>query len=190
MKKAVAVASVFMVILVLRSNLSNADDGNPNGFYAGVDLGLDVYEDDGDTELEEGLLLGANLGYRWNNGIRTEVELSGSKADADDGDELSEIWYLRSTLGIYYDILPTGRFIVPYAGAGIGYAAIFVDDEDGDQDDGQSLSLHGEGGFAININNHLALVPAYRLTWIEDNSVSLDDDLLIHAFKIGARLSF
>lgn len=191
MRNLITAIGLIAASLAMQPFLAEAGDSNPSGVYFGADVGLDVYNDDPEAEFDPGVLLGFKLGYRWSEHFRTEVELGGSVADADDGDELTELGYVRFTGGVYYDFLRTSQTFVPYAGGGVGLAAIFVDDEDGFQDDGEALlTLHGEVGLAININEHLALTPSYRLTWIEDDSVSLDENLTTHAFKVGARLSF
>lgn len=182
-----------LIASLLSVQIASAEerDSNPTGLYLGANLGYDHYNDDDFNDFEDAGSIGLQLGYRWNEHFRTEIELSGSGAELDNSDDI--LGYGRLTLGAYYDFLPTNQAFVPYVGGGVGTATVFLDSDggdDGDEDDGGLWSVHGEAGLALNVNEHFAIVPSYRYTWVEDDTNLLEDDLTSHSFRVGARLSF
>ncbi len=165
-------------------------DNNPTGIYLGANIGAAFFENDGINKFDDaGLSLGAQIGYRWNDHFRTELEIGGAASGVENSDDV--IAYGSYNLNGFYDFLPPSEAFVPYVGAGIGYAAVALDSDNGDQDDSGLLSLHGEVGLAMNVNEHFAIVPSYRYTVIEeDDEGILDDDLASHAVRVGLRVSF
>jgi len=186
-----AVFATSLIASVLSVQLANAEerDSNPTGIYLGANIGYDRYDDDNLNEFGDAGSIGFQLGYRWNDHLRTELELSGSVAELDNTSD-DELGYTRLTLGAYYDFLPTSEPFVPYIGGGIGTATVFLDSDNGDDDDDGLWSLHGEAGLTLNVNEHFAIVPSYRYTLVENDTNLLDDDLTSHSFRVGARLSF
>lgn len=179
-----------LIASLLSVQMASAEerDSNPTGLYLGANLGYDRYDDDDLNDFEDAGSVGLQLGYRWNDHIRTEFEFSGSGSELDNSSD--NLGFVRLTLGAYYDFLPTNHAFVPYVGGGVGTATVLLDSDDGDDEDGGLWSLHGEAGLALNVNEHFAIVPSYRYTWVEDDTNLLEDDLTSHSFRVGARLSF
>ncbi len=188
MKQSMIVAGLVASLVSVQAANADEKHDNPEGLYLGANIGAAFFNDDDINDFEDGGTLGVQLGYRWSDHFRTELELSGAAAEIDNSDEV--VGYGRATLGAYYDLQPTSHFIVPYFGGGIGTTSVFLESDDGDDDDNGLLSLHGEAGLTLNINEHFALVPSYRYTWVEDDTDILEDDLTSHAVRIGARISF
>ncbi len=188
MNKPLFAASLIAGFMSAQLAAAEERDSNPAGVYLGANIGYDKYGNDDVNDFGDGGSIGFQLGYRWNEHFRTELELSGSAAELDDSDDT--FGYGRLTLGAYYDFLPTSQPFVPYLGAGIGTSTVYLESDSGDEDTNDLLSLHGEAGLTLNVNEHFAIVPSYRYTWVEDETLLLDDDLTSHSFRVGARLSF
>ncbi len=189
-KSILAISLVTTSFMSIQLAAAEERDNNPTGIYLGANIGAAFFDNDDVNKFDDGgVTLGAQLGYRWNDHIRTELELSGSAAGIDNSDDV--LAFGGYNLNGFYDFLPPSEAFVPYIGAGIGYAAIELDSDNGDQDDAGLLSLHGEVGLTMNVNEHFAIVPSYRYTVIEeDDEGILDDDLTSHAVRVGLRVSF
>ena len=189
MNRSVLALSLIAGLVSVQTASADEIHGNPTGVYLGANIGYDNYRDDDINDFGDGGSIGFQLGYRWNEHVRTELELSGSGAELGNGTD-DVLGYGRLTLGAYYDFVPTSQTFVPYVGGGIGTATVFLDSDDGDQDDDGLFSWHGEAGLTMNLNKHFALVPSYRYTWVENDTSLLEDDLTSHSFRLGARVSF
>ncbi len=171
---------------------AHADDvhSNPNGLYLGANIGAAFLDDDNFNEFEDGGTAGLQLGYRWSDHFRTEIELSGAAAELENSINDDVVGYGALIFGVYYDLQPTHHFLVPYVGGGIGTTTVVLESDNGDEEESGLLSLHGEAGLTLNLNEHFAIVPSYRYTWVEDDTAILEDNLTSHAVRVGARISF
>jgi opacity protein-like surface antigen len=192
MNKVIISLAAIGAALSFPPHAATARDSNPTGLYLGANLGVDFYNDASVDELEdEGGSIGFQLGYRWSERFRTELELSGSATEIEDSADSDDVvGFGRLTLGVYYDFLPTSQALVPYVGGGIGVAGVVVEIDEEEEDEDGFLSVHGEAGLTLNITEHFALIPSYRYTWVEDDTELLDDDLTSHSVRVGARVSF
>jgi opacity protein-like surface antigen len=165
---------------------------NPTGPYIGAALGLEYYGDDDVAELDPGGSLSLQLGYRFSDNWRAELEggVTGIGVEGSDDDVLA---IARGTISAYYDFLSSDNLLVPYVGAGVGIAGVgfdFDDVDDDDEDFESELTWHAEAGLSLNVSPHFAIVPAYRYTWTDNSEDVTEDSLRGHAFRLGARVSF
>jgi len=171
---------------------SNAIGSNPTGPYLGAAVGLDYYNDNDAFEFDDGGTLALQLGYRFSDNWRAELEGGATIVDIDGAND-DVLGIGRLTLGLYYDFQSNDHLLVPYAGGGIGIAGVVVDLEgvdDDDEDVETEFTWHAEAGLSVNFNHHFALVPAYRYTWIDDSDNVTADNLEGHSFRLAARISF
>ncbi len=172
--------------LALASAAAYAEDdaGNHSGVYVGIAFGetLDVVDDGLNDDLE--LIdqsISLQIGYRFNNVLRTDLELEAvNQGFGTEG---------RLTANAYFDFAGPGAFASPYAGGGVGAAT----DGIGDSTNDAELTFHAELGAAFNINSRLALIPAYRFTYIDnddDDNFFEEDNDDFHVIKLGLRASF
>lgn len=178
-------SAVFSVSLVAAGPL--AAQGVPGGLYVGVVGGVQLFSDneDGDVDIDfdTGYVVGGLLGYRFGD-FRTEAELNYQETEAND---FVDVEILRYTAGLYYDIAAFPLPITPYIGGGLGLASI---DSDGGGNDETNFTWHGEVGGSLYLGDQLAIVPAYRYEWIDNDGLVSDDPVTSHAFRLGLRLSF
>lgn len=192
-----------------------------DGFYVGVGAGLNMTRD-ADTSFSGGALDGTSTdmdfnrgfagtlsgGYKFSNGLRTELELGlrNNAVDNFGGDASGRVRSLSLMGNVLYDI-NTGTAFTPYLGAGLGYArvkasgingagaiaAVNVDDSD------SKFAYQGIVGVAYNFNPNLALTLDYRYmgTGSPDFAVSpaatatsADSEYRNHTLMAGLRVSF
>lgn len=190
----IAIASgLALGLIAVQPALAQSTGSNPNGLYFGGAAGLDYYDNDDNFDFDGGASLALQLGYRFSDNWRAQVEANLTGVNLDGGDDDDVLGILRGTASLYYDFLSSDNLLVPYAGAGLGIAGVIVDLEDVDDDDEDfeaEFTWHAEAGLSINFNEHFALVPAYRYTWIDDSENVTADNLEGHSFRLGARISF
>jgi len=165
---------------------------NPRGPYIGATIGAEFFRDDDAFEFGDGASLGAQLGYRFSDHWRVELEGGVSAAEIEPfNDDLLGI--ARGTFGLYYDFQSSDHIIVPYIGGGIGIAGVVIDQDavDDDEEDFENeLTWHAEAGLSLNLNPFVAIVPSYRYTWIDNSNGITDDNITSHAARLGIRISF
>jgi opacity protein-like surface antigen len=184
------------------------------GMYVSGTAGLLILQDQdfsgfgvsGTGEFHPGYSLNGALGYRFGNGLRIEGELgygragvhrltgNGVRANFSDVD----VNLYSATLNAFYDF-ETGTNFRPYLGAGVG--AVHTRQSSGTasvpgvgtfnvgKDDSTDLTVLGEAGVNMVINQSWDLVPSYRFQWV-DSSVNGSDDSFAHIVRIGLRYSF
>lgn len=165
---------------------------NPTGPYIGASLGYDYFDDDDDFEFDGGGTLGLQLGYRFSDNWRAELEGSATGAEIEDTND-DILGVARGTFSLYYDFQSSDHLLVPYVGGGLGIAGVVVDLEavDDDEEDLESeFTWHAEAGLSVNVTPNFAIVPAYRYTWTDNSHDVTADNLQSHSFKVGARISF
>lgn len=188
MKNYVAIG---LALAVAHAQPLSAQDGGDysTGPYLGLALSADFYDDDDDIDFDVGGSLGLQAGYRMNEHLRTEFELSASGAEIDDSDD--NLFVGRATVSVYYDIQSRKNLFAPYVGAGLGIAGVNISDDDDDDDDlDGEFTWHGEAGVSLNFNTYFAIVPSYRYTWVDDSSGVTEESLTSHSAQVGLRVSF
>jgi len=76
--------------------------------------------------------------------------------------------------------------IDPYAGAGVGAAYKELDTNFGGDDDETDIQAHGEVGVSFDLTPNIAVVPHYRLVWLDG---VVDDEQFLHLVRLGVRVS-
>lgn len=163
--------------------LAGEGESNPTGPYLGLTVAaIDVFYDQDNIDFEPAAIagiLGLQAGYRLNENVRAELELSRQV----NGSNVNNTDVFRLTLNGYYDFRETDKTLVPYIGGGLGVAQV----EQGKLDE---FTWHAELGTTININSTFAIVPSYRYVGVEPANGFTDDVLTIHSFRLGGRVSF
>lgn len=164
---------------------------NPAGPYIGAALGAQFVEDDDAFDYDDGGSIDVQLGYRANDNLRFELEAGALGADIENSFDDDTLVIGRATVGIYYDFQNSDNLVVPYIGAGIGVAGVAIDEDDVDDEDLESeFTWHADAGIALNFNPHIALVPSYRYTWVDNSADVTESSVNSHAVRVGLRLSF
>ena len=199
----------FTAIALSGASAFAQDAGSPSNFYVGFFGGAtyfneqEIEEGGAEAEIEydfPGYVFGGQLGYALGTNIRLEGEVAYGQSEGEVtlevlGIELADANYdlslLTATGAIYFDLWPLGA-IVPYVGAGIGYA--YVENEVNDIEDTQhAFTAFGEGGIPMPITPDLALVPAIRFSWVrteEDADEVFADNLFGTQARLGVRYQF
>jgi opacity protein-like surface antigen len=165
---------------------------NPTGPYIGAALGFEYYDDDDAADLDPGGSVSLQLGYRFTDNVRAELEGSVAGVGVNDSDD-DILAIARGTIGLYYDFQSSDHFLVPYIGGGLGIAGVGFDfdaNEEDDDDFESEFTWHAEAGLSLNVTPHFAVVPAYRYTWTDNSNDVTADSLEGHAFRLGGRISF
>ncbi len=190
----IAIASgLALGLIAVQPALAQSTGSNPSGPYFGGAVSFDYYQDDGDFDFDKGGSLALQLGYRFTDNWRTELEVRGGGVEIDGDDDDDILGIVNGTVSLYYDFLSSDNLLVPYAGAGLGIANVIVDLDNVDDDEEEfepEFTWHAEAGLSVNFNEHFAIVPAYRYTWIDNSQNVTADNLESHSFRIGARISF
>ena len=182
-----------LAVVTLQPAIAQSAGSNSTGLYLGAAAGIHFYDDDDVADFDEGGSLGVQLGYRFNDNIRAELEgeLTGADVEGGGGDFLV---LGRWTAGLYYDLQSSDSGFVPYFGGGVGVATGEIDDSDedgeGNLDFDDELTWHAEAGVSLNLNPHVAIVPSYRYTWTDNDEGATEDPITSHAVRVGMRVSF
>ena len=141
-----------------------------SNFYLRGDLGWSWLEtqNNNDSVFE----LGAGLGYRFNDHLRTDARFDYAGVGNDHHD-------FGSVLGnVYFDIT-TQSIFTPYVGAGIGYG---WSDDHGDNESGVTYALMA--GVEVNITDNVSADIGYRFRQIIDSETYANEAL------VGLRYGF
>lgn len=98
-----------------------------NNFYVGGSFGVNIQQDNdleaggasANVDFDNGYALGLFAGYRYNNGLRPEIEISYLNNDGNVGDATVDMQNISFMNNLYYDI-DLGSDFTPYVGAGFG----------------------------------------------------------------------
>ena len=165
-----------------------------------------------DTTFNKGTIWGLSGGYRLDNGVRLEGELSWRDADVDnhklDGatlDGSKGAVKARSFMAnVLYDFNRDGK-VQPYIGVGLGYANIDYDRFGVDavpdvlNDDDGVFAIQGIAGLSIGLSERFDIFGEYRYFKANDPSVTTSEasgavktDISYQPqdFVLGLRLSF
>jgi len=164
-----------------------------DGTVSGVSLTLDY---------EKGLFISGALGYRAQENVRLEAEVSYAKLGLESVSgngvavDLSGDWDLVSfTASGFFDI-NTNTSVTPYIGGGAGLIywdrGVVTASLNGTSvtiagDDGTEVTAFAEAGVSIALDSKFELVPSYRFQWADTGSSGIDDDT-IHIFKVGLQV--
>lgn len=138
------------------------------GFYLGARGGVDL-------DFNRGFALGAQAGYRWDNGFRIEEAFSYIQRNSRSStapDDIRTTWMTNA----YYDF-NTGTPWTPYLGTGIGYAhtnAFFANGFTNGEGGFSSWAIQGIAGLGYQINPHFGIDVQYRLLELSGRGTSSD----------------
>lgn len=159
----------------------------PGNLYVSVLGGVQLFSDNKngnvDIEFDTGFVVGGLVGIRF-AGLRAEAELDYQETEAND---VVDVEIFRYTAGLYYDIPVLPLPITPYVGGGLGLASIEASNGGNDE---TNFTWHGEIGGSLDLGPNIAIVPAYRYEWIDNEGLVSDDPVRAHAFRMGVRWSF
>lgn len=161
-------------------------------FYLQGEIGGDYYPsnsiDDEDFDVSPGATIGGRIGADFQV-ARVEVGAAFSAAvvdfESDPGSNDADYYQFALQAGAYKDF---GTFF--YAGGGAGFvyqeisaeiAGTGVEVEDSET----NFVAHGELGLNLHINDEVAIVPHYRLTWLP--GFNTDDEVFQHSLRLGVR---
>ncbi len=222
---------ILLTSLAALAIATTAQAADTKGFYVGIaggwnhtnDADLDGRPDGTTTGLSESFDEGwvglANTGYRWSNGLRTEIEggyrrndvdsatgsITGSTSSTADGDYSS--W--SAMANVIYDLnhlynASTSSF-TPYVGAGIGVARVKLDSTINGpgfgiplpiNDTDTVLAYQGIAGLNYALNDKVDLGVSYRYFWTQDprfntdTGVDFDGEYNNHAILVGLTYKF
>lgn len=149
-----------------------AAQGLPGNLYVGALAGVQIFSDNEngnvDIDFDTGYVVGGLIGFRF-AGFRAEAELDYQETEANDAVDVD---IFRYTAGLYYDIPAWQLPVTPYVGGGLGLASI--DSSNGGNDE-TNFTWHGEVGGSLDVTPELAVVPAYRYEWIDNDGLVSDD---------------
>jgi len=205
--------SLAVATLALLAPLS-AQAALPTGWYVGGDLGMPFQGDDESSlsgvnnqiEYKTGWAMGANGGYAFGNGIRTEAELTyrHSQANAITGDNSGAAgggihnWSLMGNALYDFD---TGTRFTPYVGAGIGTSLVDADNLrtiNGGELNGNryGFAYQGIAGVAYGLDGGWAFTADYRyfattdLRFKSNTGTRADTENTSHNLMLGLRYTF
>ncbi len=145
-----------------------------------------------------------SIGYRYNNGLRTELELGYRKNDVDSISGVSngsgEIKVKSAMLNLLYDVNANGR-LTPYIGGGAGYAMVKYDNVNpvgigGITDKDDVFAYQGMAGLRYAVNDAVDLAAEYRYFATRDPDLrtsaglAVESEYKTHAALVGLRWNF
>ena len=174
-------------------------------FFGGATYLFEQEIEEGGEELEidydfPGYVFGGKVGYALDTNIRLEGEVSYAVADGDasvqeNGVEIVDAKYdlsiLSATAGVQLDLWPVG-ILVPYVGAGLGYARA-ENEVNNIKDTQNAFTAYGESGLPFALTPALSVVPAVRFNWVatdKDVEEIFADNLFMAQFRMGLRYTF
>ena len=146
------------------------------GLYIRADAGWSFLDW---TKNDDAPVLGAGLGYRFNDYLRADVRGDwAGNYDLAPGADMS----ISTVLGNLYFDVPTGTAFTPYVGAGVGYGFMAIDSAPNKN----GLAYGLMAGVTVDLSQSMALDVGYRL-----REVLIDgDDPIEQQVTAGLRFSF
>lgn len=158
------------------------------------------------VDTDTGYAVIPSIGYRFGNGLRSEVELGYRKNDVDSvsgsATGSGEIKARSAMLNLLYDVNMNGR-VSPYIGGGIGYAKIRYDGVQpvgvpgiGVNDSDRVFAYQGIAGLSYAVSNAVELAAEYRYFATQDpdmrtsGGTSVETEYKSHAALVGLRFNF
>ena len=183
------------------------------GLYVGGNLGLASLNDSdvsapgysASITTDMGASLSGIVGYAFENNFRIEAELVSQANEFDQSSESGRKYGLTGDIGsaaimanAYYDFNNKSRF-TPFVGAGIGYAAVEVNDlhyigyskDDDIEDDDSAFAYQLSAGVGFEITERITLDLKYRYFATED--LDIDNGTVEYSSNnvyTGIRFSF
>jgi opacity protein-like surface antigen len=207
------------VLVSFLSSGASAKDAFSPGPYVQLDAGLAIVGDSdvslfgvsGEAKFDPGFAVGGAIGYRIEEWLRAEVNLSYRQAEVD---KLTAPGYTLEGAGdasafatlvnLYIDFMPRSP-VTPYVGAGIGVAIIDVDSDDSANvlivnDDSTEFAWNVMAGAAWSVTDDVVLTLGYRYfsstdaqldaTLVGVGSGTMDVEFGVHEMMFGARYNF
>ena len=217
MLRVLALTTAFLLSLL--SSGASAENASNDGPYVQLDVGLAIAGDSdislgglsGVVEFDPGFAVGGAVGYRFQEYLRAELNLSYRQADID---KLTVLGYVLEGAGdvgafttlvnLYYDI-NLGLPVTPYVGAGIGIALIDVDSDSAANvlivnDDSTEFAWNVMAGAASSATDNVDLTFGYRYlsstdakldaTVVGVGNFTMDAEFGVHEVMFGARYNF
>ncbi len=210
------VMAALAAMLISQGPAALAQNAPAKGPFIGLSGGFS-FTDDSDisgpaiatsAETDTGWLALGTLGYRYGNGVRTELEGGWRDNEVDSvfgpGSGTGDIT-AKSLMGnLLYDI-PTGSRLVPYVGGGLGFAQVEFDGvapavgavpATTIDDDDNVFAYQGIAGVSYWINEAVELSTEYRYMATQDPEfstgagVGVDGEYQSHAVLLGLRWNF
>jgi opacity protein-like surface antigen len=193
MKRSAASCGLLASLLSVALMPGQAQAQSVGDLYWGVFGGAQFYSDNeingGDLEFDPGWLVGGQLGYIFGS-VRAEAEIEYNEADVDQFEDVNNdatLSALRGTGSLYFDFVGFNQSnILPYAGAGFGFASLELDGDNLD-DSETVLTAHGELGVSFAAAENFDVVVSYRFEWFDADLEDVDDDITAHQVRAGIR---
>jgi len=173
-----------------------SDDQDIRGVGAGINRSVDT---------DTGWAVIPSIGYRYGNGLRTEFELGYRTNDVDSVSGTAtgsgDISAKSAMLNLLYDV-DTGSRLMPYIGAGIGYAQVEYDVRpvgvglNRVDDDDNVFAYQGIAGLSYWVSEAVEVAAEYRYFATQDPDfrtsagVPVEGEYDSHAALIGLRFNF
>ncbi len=158
------------------------------------------------VDTDTGYAVIPSIGYRFGNGLRSEIELGYRKNDVDgvsgSTSGSGEIKARSAMLNLLYDVNMNGR-VSPYIGGGIGYAKVRYDGVQpvgipgiGVNDSDRVFAYQGIAGLSYAVSNAVELAAEYRYFATQDpdmrtsGGTSVETEYKSHAALVGLRYNF
>lgn len=170
--------------------LAIATPATAQDFYLQGDIGVDLYPDNSIDDIGFEIGPGATLGGRFGADlqiVRVELDVSLSAAvidlENDPGSDDLDYYHVAVQGGIYRDF---AQYFYAGGGAGFVYQEVSTEILGQDvEDDETNFVAHGELGLNFDINDAVAIVPHYRVTWLP--GFDTDDEVFQHSLRLGVR---
>lgn len=158
------------------------------------------------VDTDTGYAVIPSIGYRFGNGLRSELEFGYRKNDVDgvsgSTSGSGEIKARSAMLNLLYDVNMNGR-VSPYIGGGIGYAKVRYDGVQpvgvpgiGVNDSDRVFAYQGIAGLSYALSNAVELAAEYRYFATRDpdmrtsGGTSVETEYKSHAALVGLRYNF
>lgn len=198
MRKTLALTSVALAAAMI-GPAATADE--VPGLYLGVGGGADWLQDmdlnggpSGDIDSDIGFAAIGSLGYRFGNGIRTELEGGYRNNDGDTAGNNVETQAWNAMANVLYGF-DLGIPVRPYLGAGVGAVNADVDIDGVGSDDNWAFGYQGIAGAEYAVTDTVAIYADYRYLAtegldVDPGAASIDDEYRSHTAMAGVRWTF
>ncbi|MGI9435622.1 MAG: outer membrane protein [Geminicoccaceae bacterium] len=197
MKRSVITCGLLASLVPAALAPSQASAQSVGDLYWGVFGGVNFVSDNDrrsgillNVNFDPGYTVGGQVGYIFGS-VRAEAEIEYSEADVAEiganGSPDATLDSLRGSGGLYFDFIgfaPSN--ILPYVGAGVGFAGLEFTGDDL-SDDEVALTAHGEAGVSFAAATNFDVVVSYRFEWFDSNIGGLDSDITAHQIRAGLR---
>jgi OmpA-OmpF porin, OOP family len=195
------------VLTILASSSPAISDGLYVGLAGGVGQTLDSNISgtgiNADADFEIGGVAALSLGYGYENGLRSEIELGGRWSDTDSISNTTasgDVRSLSAMVNALYDV-STETALTPYFGVGLGAANVETSGQSpvgssSISDDDTALAYQGIVGVSYQISDNVALKADYRYFSTADLDYTTADGTTVsseydnHAVLFGISFGF